>query len=294
MHWRGVIVAVAVVVVILRVGAAVASVSVVATIFPLADMARQVGGEEVEVATLLPPGASPHTFEPTPLQMRAVAGARVFVQSGAGLDTWAAKLLSAGRGDLTLVTVTDGLKLLGSPEGPADPAHRLDPHVWLDPLLVRDHIVPLIVAALAAVAPDHRLAFEAHAAEFRDRLTRLDADIRATLAPLPNKRYIAFHSAWRYFGLRYGLEEVAVIEAFPGKEPSAREIAAVVQKARAAQVRAILVEPQFPPRLAEQIAHDFGGGTALVDPIGGPQLPGRSQYIDVMRYNLGVFAAALQ
>ena len=281
-------------VVALRVAGAGASVPVVASIFPLADMVRQVGGEEVDVATLLPPGASPHTFEPTPLQMRAVAGARVFVQIGAGLDTWATKLLSAGRGDLRLVTVTDGVQLLGSVEGPADPAHRLDPHVWLDPVVVRDHVVPLIVDALAAVAPDRRAVFEAQAAQFHDRLTRLDSDIRTTLAPLPNKRYIAFHSAWRYFGLRYGLEEVAVVEAFPGKEPSAQEIAAVVKKARAAQVRAILVEPQFPPRIAEQIAHEFGGHTALVDPIGGPQLPGRSQYIDVMRYNLRVFAAALQ
>ena len=279
-------IAVAIIVASVRFGAASATVPVVATIFPLADLARQVGGEEVEVATLLPPGASPHTFEPTPLQMRAVAHARVFVQVGAGLDNWTAKLLSAGRADLKVVTVTDGLKLLGSATGTEEPAQRLDPHVWLDPLLVRDHVVPMIVDALAAVGPEHRAVFESRVAQLCDQLTRLDADIRTALASVSNKRYVAFHSAWRYFGLRYGLEEVAVVEAFPGKEPSAQEIAAVVQKARAAGVRAILIEPQFPARIAEQIAREFGGRTALVDPLGGPQLAGRNQYVDLMRYNL--------
>ncbi len=260
-----------------------ASVRVVATIFPLTDIVRQVGKEHVEAATLLPPGASPHTFEPTPAQIRAVARAHVFVCVGAGLDTWATKLLAAQDGARTVVTITDGVQLLAGS----------DPHVWLDPSLVRDHVVPAIAAALSRADPEHRPAFETAAAAFRSALAQLDGDIRNRLAALPNRSYIAFHSAWRYFGERYGLHEVAVIEAFPGKEPSAREIAAVVARARAAHVRALLVEPQFTPRMAQQIAAEFAGRTVTVDPIGGPDIAGRNHYIELMRYNLQAFAEAL-
>ena len=268
-----------------------ATVKVVATIFPLTDMVRQIGKEHVEVTTLLPSSANPHTFEPTPAQIRAVAGARVFVCIGAGLDTWATKLLAARSGRITVVTVTDGLQLLGAEHG--HDAQGGDPHVWVDPVLMRDHAVPAIAAALRQVDPEHQSVFEAAAIAFQSALTQLDADIRAAVAPLPHRDYIAFHSAWRYFGQRYDLHEVGVVEAFPGKEPSAREIAAIVERARAAHVRALLIEPQYNARMAQQIAGEFGGRTVLVDAMGGPDVAGRNHYIDFMRYNLRAFVEAL-
>jgi zinc transport system substrate-binding protein len=268
-----------------------AKVHVVATIFPLTDMVRQIGLEHVEVATLLPPGANPHTFEPTPAQMREVAAARVIVCIGAGLDTWATKLLAARSGPVTVVTITDGLQLLGA--GPGHEAHGGDPHIWVDPVLMRDHAVPAIAAALSEVDPENQAAFGSAAATFQAALTQLDTDIRTALTPLLNRDYIAFHSAWRYFGARYDLHEVAVVEAFPGKEPSAREIAAIIESARAAHVRALLIEPQFNPRMAQQIAGEFGGRTVLVDAIGGPDVAGRNHYIDLMRYNMRAFVEAL-
>jgi zinc transport system substrate-binding protein len=273
---------------------AAASVSVVATIFPLADIVQQIGGADVQVVTLLPPGASPHTFEPTPAQMREIARAQVCVCVGAGLDNWTTSLLAAGGADIRVVTISDGLQQLGSTEMHGPPGQGLDPHVWLDPVLVRDHVVPMIADALAQVAADQRAAFATNAARFRDALSDLDTDIRHTLAPLSGTSYVAFHSAWRYFSRRYGLHEVAVVEPFPGKEPSAQEITAVVKAARAAHARALLVEPQFSARIAEQIAREFGGHTLLVDPIGAADLPGRNHYLDLMRYNLRAFAAGLQ
>lgn len=269
---------------------------VVATIFPIADLVRQIGDDAVEVVTLLPPGASPHTFEPTPAQMRAVAEARVFVRVGAGLDSWTEKLLAARNPTLTVLTLTDGVQLLSLTGEHADESaaggHGGDPHIWLDPVLVRDQLVPAISRALTEVAPEQRAVFETGAAQLREALTRLDAEIRAALAPLANRNYIGFHAAWRYFGERYGLHQVAVVEAFPGKEPSAREIAAVVEKARAAHVHAILIEPQMNPRVAEQIARDCGAQTYVVDELGAPNLPGRNHYIELMRYNSHVFAEA--
>jgi zinc transport system substrate-binding protein len=266
-------------------------VKVVATIFPLADMVRQIGTEYVDVVTLLPAGANTHTFEPTPAQILELTGARVFVSVGAGLDTWATKLLAARSEPIGVVTITDGLHLLGAEAG--HDTHGGDPHVWLDPVLMRDHAVPAIAAALSQVDPEHQAAFVGAAAQFRTALTQLDAEIRAALTPLPNRNYIAFHSAWRYFGERYNLHEVAVVEPFPGKEPSAREIATIVERARAAHVHALLIEPQFNPRMAQQIAGEFGGRTVLVDAIGGADVAGRNHYIDLMRYNLRAFVEAL-
>jgi zinc transport system substrate-binding protein len=266
-----------------------AAVRVVATIYPIADIVRQVGQEQVDVVTLLPPGANPHTFEPTPAQIRTVAEARVFVCVGAGLDAWTSKLLAARREPVTVVTLTDGLSLIGAVDG-----HGGDPHVWLDPLLVKDHMLPALVNALSREDPQGRPGYERGAAQFGDGLVQLDAEIHRAFAPLASRRYIAFHSAWRYFGQRYGLQEIGVVEAFPGKEPSAREIAAIVKRARDAQVRVVLVEPQFSPRAAEQIARDIGGRTLLVDDIGGPAVPGRSTYLELLRYDARAFAEALQ
>ena len=269
-----------------------ASVQVVATIFTLADMVEQIGGTEVEVATLLPPGANPHTFEPNPSQVRALARAQVLVEVGAGLDGWITKLRPAGSERLLTVTITAGVPLLSGSE--VQESGGGDPHVWLDPLLVRDHIVPAIAAALIQADAAHRAAYEAAAVRYQSALTQLDADLRAAFAPLPQHTFITFHSAWTYFARRYGLEEAGVVERFPGKEPSAQEIAALVQKARAAQVRALLIEPQFGSRLAQQIATEFGGHVVTVDPLGGPGIAGRNHYLDLMRYNLAMFVKALQ
>ncbi len=265
-----------------------AKVHVVATIFPLADIVQQVGAGDVEVTTLLPPGASPHTFEAAPSQIRALAQADLLVRVGAGLDNWTDKLSAAPRPALRIITMSDNVTLTSTPGSVGDP------HVWLDPILVRDQLVPALAAALGHADAAQTAAFERAAGEFGAALTALDAEVRKTLAPVSQRNYIAFHSAWGYFSRRYGLHEIAAIEPFPGKEPSARDIARVVQEARGAHIRALLVEPQFPARLAEQIARDFGGRTVLVDPLGGATVPGRDHYIQLLRYNARMFAQALQ
>jgi zinc transport system substrate-binding protein len=271
---------------------AAAAVHVVATIFPVADMVRQVGKDAVDVVTLLPAGASPHTFEPTPAQMRAVAEAAVFVEVGAGLDAWAAKLRAAHAGPMIVITLATGVPLLGATEGEGA-SHGGDPHIWLDPVLVRDHLVPAIVNGLSQADPAGTAAFRAAAGEFEAALTQLDTEIRTTLAPATDRSYVGFHSAWQYFGRRYDLHEVAVVESFPGKEPSAQEIAAIIQRSRAAHVRALLIEPQFSPRMAEQVAQEIGAQLVTVDELGGPELAERQHYLNLMRYDLRAFAKAL-
>jgi zinc transport system substrate-binding protein len=278
--------------------ASAAPLRVVATIQPLGMLVRRVGGARVDVSVLVPPGASPHTFEPQPSDVAKLAQAALVAEIG-GLDAWVGHLIGAAEHAPARFTAlyAPGLAPLaatgGHVEADADPhAARLDPHVWLDPLRVRDAIVPAIAAALGALDPDGRAAYGAAADAFRTELTTLDAEIRATLRDR-GRRFVAFHAAWRYFAERYGLEEIGVVEEAPGEEPTPKELVALVERARAAGIPAILVEPQLSPRVARVLASEFGATTVLVDPNGDPTDPARADYGGLLRFDAQAFARAL-
>ncbi|HHV62259.1 MAG TPA: zinc ABC transporter substrate-binding protein [Firmicutes bacterium] len=262
-------------------------VRVVATIFPLADIARQIGGNRVNVTTLLPPGASPHTFELTPGQAREIANADVIIRVGSGLDDWALRSREGGRGLPPVIIVLTGNS------SDHDHAHG-DPHIWLDPVRVKDEIAPRIAEALAAKAPDARELFESNLRKYQGELEILHDHIARVIRKCRTKKYISFHSAWRHFGARYGLTEVASIEEFPGREPSARWIANIVNLARKNEVKVIFAEPQFSPKVARAIAGEIGGRVLLLDPLGGEGIQGRDSYLGLMNYNLSIFEEALQ
>lgn len=274
--------------------AAPAHLTVVATVEPAAMLVREVGGERVAVTTLVPPGASPHTFEPRPSDVSALARADLLVEVGGGLDPWATRLGAASGRALPVLTLLDAEGLDPLPAAPAEArgGDRRDPHAWLDPLRVRDALAPALAARLAALDPAGRAHYEARLADFQARLGALDAEIRATLEGR-GRRYLPFHAAWRYFAERYDLESIGAIEEAPGEEPTPRELAARVAAARAAGVRAVLIEPQFDARLARVLAAELGGEVVVVDPTGDPRDPERARYEDLMRWNARAFARAL-
>jgi zinc transport system substrate-binding protein len=278
-----------------------ASIKVVATIFPLADITRQIGGNRIDVMTLLPVGASEHSFEPTASRMRQVSGARLLIRVGAGMDAWAEKLFAAAKDKPATVTVTEGIKLIRIAEqemlqGKHDHDHGNgdDPHVWLDPLIVRDSLVPKLVTALSRLSPADAAYFKANAERFKKELTAFDAEARSTVAALPRKEFIAMHSAWGYLAKRYGLRQIAAIEPFPGKEPSARYIAAVIALARKQRVRAIFAEPQLPVKTAQVIAGEIGGSVLILDPVGGEKVEGKDGYLSLMRTNLATIREGMK
>jgi ABC-type Zn uptake system ZnuABC Zn-binding protein ZnuA len=271
----------------------------VATLHPVALLAAEIGAQRVRVATLVPAGASPHVFEPRPRDVARLAEARAVLRVGGGLDDWTLPLLGAAPRPPRVLGLIDSPGLDPLPADGEAHAHageqQLDPHVWLDPLRVRDAIAPAIATELARLDPAGEPLFRARLAAFQERLGALDAELRATLAAAPCRGYVAFHGAWRYFGARYGLEEIAVIEESAGEEPTPRALARLLDAARAAGVTAILIEPQLPPRLATALAAELGGATATVtvDPIGDPGDPARDGYEDLMRWNAAAFARAL-
>jgi ABC-type Zn uptake system ZnuABC Zn-binding protein ZnuA len=271
-----------------------APLPVVATIEPLAMIVREIGGERVAVSAIVPAGASPHAFDPRPGDVARLAGARLLVTVGGELDGWVLRLRAAAGAEIETLALLDvpGLAPLAAEGGPAAPGARRDPHVWLDPIRVRDALGPAIAARLVALDAEGAAAYAARLADFQARLARLDAELRAALAG-PRRAYVAFHPAWRYFGARYGLEEVGVVEESAGEDPTPRELAALVAAARRAAVPAILVEPQLDPRVARTLAAEFGATTVLVDPNGDPSDPARARYEDLLRWNARAFAGAL-
>jgi ABC-type Zn uptake system ZnuABC Zn-binding protein ZnuA len=270
-----------------------APLRVVATVEPAAMLVREIGAERVEVTTLVPPGASPHTFEPRPADVARLTDAELFVEVGGPLDAWAGRLRAAATREPARLVLLElpGVRALPADAHGAHPG-RLDPHVWLDPIRVRDALAPGIAARLSALDPDGRDLYARRLAEFQDRLAALDAELRALLAG-GARRYVAFHAAWRYFGERYDLEEVGVVEEAPGEEPTPRELARLLEAARAAHVRAVLIEPQLPGRVAHSLADELGAELVVVDPNGDPSDPARARYEDLMRWNARAFARAL-
>lgn len=260
---------------------------VAASILPLADFARQVGGERTEVETLVPPGASPHTYELTPAQLKLVSLARVLVLNGVGLEFWADKMISAAHNpQLIVVRTAEGLNILA---GDADEPGG-NPHVWLSPVNAI-HQVEMIREALMRADPAGTDTYRANAARYIAELRALDKEIRSTVATFSQPKFIAFHAAWVYFARDYGLQEAAVVEGAPGREPSPAEIAGIIRTAKAIGARAIFAEPQFSQKAAQVIAEESGAKVLLLNALGQP--PSYS-YLNLMHYNLEQMSKALR
>ncbi len=268
----------------------------VATIFPLADMAGRIGGEKVTVTCLLPAGASPHTFEPTTEQVRKSSQADLLLYIGGGLDDWAVKMTAAS-GRRTILSLFEAAQELGWSPGQelyeiSQSGEILNPHLWLDPLVVRDYLCPALAEAMVEADPENEALYRTNLAAYQRELNALDGEIRTSLAALPDKGFISVHAAWEYFAARYRLEQAAVITDFPGQEPSAAWISGLIDLCRKHEVRVVAAEPQLSIAVAELIAHEIDGRVVMLDPLGGEGVPQRDSYLDLMRYNTAVLKDA--
>lgn len=283
---------------------------VVATILPLSDWAANIGGDRVFVTTLIPAGASPHTFDPTPRDMRLISHARLFLKVGLNMDNWGASLAkSAGEdgpaiisiGDLllkqnqipainhhspmTLETVSDGHEH-DSHDHDHDHEHgSVNPHFWLDPQLAIKS-VNIIRDQLTRVDPDGKAVYSANADTYIKQLEQLDQEYKTTLQPYAGSQFVTFHNAWPYMAQRYGLDIAAVIEEYPGKTPSEKYLRSVTDQLKKLGIHTIFTEPQLNPRVADLIASEVGGSVSLLDPYGTADQSDRNTYIKVMKFNL--------
>jgi zinc transport system substrate-binding protein len=254
---------------------------VAATIFPIGDIVRAIAGSAADVVVILPAGASPATFEPAPDVVRRLAGSRLIVAVGAGADDWASGV-AHGQGT-PLLTLTHGVTL----------KYGNNPHIWLDPILVRDAILPQVTDALLRVVPAAEAPLRARAAEYRESLTALDREIRATLSTVDSRAFVATHPAWPYFAERYDLRQVGVLYPAPGRELSPRELAALVDQARRASVHAVFTEPQLGETGVRALADELHARIGVLDPLGGPMVADRNSYEALLRFNARALARTL-
>lgn len=264
---------------------------VVTSIFPIGDLARQLAGDQARIEVLLPPGASPATFDVTPRQLRDLQGASLFLMVGGGLDEWVSKLPEASGGNPPVVRLSDGITLMAEEEDEgsgADHAHTHgtgNPHIWLDPILVRDEVLPRMGEALAAAIPGEASRIAERQASLADSLTALDAEIRIALRPIQGRAFISTHAAWSYFAARYGLEEAGVIHTHAGQDPSSREVADLLGIARTRKITCLFTEPQLGEIAARALAAELSLPTRMLDPLGGPGVQGRDGYFSLLRFN---------
>jgi zinc transport system substrate-binding protein len=265
-------------------------IKVIASIAPIADFVKQVGGERVDVKLLLPPGASPHIFEPTPKTMKDISDARVFVKIGAGLEFWAEKLIKAsGNKRLIIVDSSSGIPLIR--ESHSNSPAGIDPHIWLDPVIASS-IVTKIEKALIEADTQGAEFYKQNASMYKKKLLQFNNDISAKVKTFRIKEYVTFHPAWNYFSKRYGLRVVGVIEESPGKEPSPKHLEKIIREINRIGSRVVFVEPQFNPKIAEVIAKESHARVLSLDPIGGQK--GRETYIDMMKYNISVMESVMR
>lgn len=260
---------------------------VVTSLTILADFARQVGGDDFAVHSLVAEGEDPHTYEPKPSDARTLAGAAVVLRNGLGLEPWLDRLLVHAPADAPIVTATEDLTPIVEDTGPfaGDP----DPHLWMDPQLAARYVAT-IADALTAVLPERAEDIETRAKRYLADLAELGEWIAAQVQTIPasHRKLVTTHDAFRYFGDRYGLEVVGTIWSISTeREPSADELRRLVDDIRAHAVPAVFTETTINPRLMERIAADAGVamGPALYGDSVGPPGSDADTYLGMMRAN---------
>jgi zinc transport system substrate-binding protein len=279
---------------------------IISSIFPIADMIRQVGGEHVDVVVVLPAGASPHTFEPKPSLIKKISSAKIFFMVGVGLEFWAQKMVSLSGAGLKTVVLSKGIPLIHATEHfdghethhgkNIDSDFNLEvanPHIWLNPIIAKS-MVNTIITALSEVDNRHLTYYNQQGQLYLDELDKLDDLIRKTVASFRIKKYVSFHASWDYFARQYGLQSVGVIEAAPGRNPTPALIKNIVASIKKYEIKAVFAEPQLNPRAAEVIANEANVKFLMLDPMGGPKLAGRNSYVGLMKYNLNVWKEAME
>jgi zinc transport system substrate-binding protein len=272
---------------------------VVATIFPVYDFVRAVGGERVDVSLLLPPGAEPHSFEPKPADMVRVAQARLFVFTSPAMEPWATKLLTGASGSVQAVDASRGITLrpAAPTTGHDDHDHAsVDPHLWLDFAHAR-RMVGTIADALIAADPAGKAVYAANAAAYDRKLQDLDDRFRTGLANCRSQTLLqGGHAAFGYLANRYHLQSRAAMGVAANAEPTPRQVAELVTVLQQLPVRTVFSEELVSPRLADTLAKETGATVLRLNAghtVSRNELQGGVSLISLMDKNLATLREGL-
>lgn len=263
--------------------------NVVASFSILGDLVRNVGGDKVNVTTLVGPDGDAHVYVPTPADARKIANAKLVFVNGFGLEGWLPRLVQSAGNKATIITATTGI-------APLKHGSDADPHAWQSPLNVKVYVAN-IRDALVAADPADAEAFKANADAYLANLDALDREVRQAVAQIPENRrkVISTHRAFGYFEAAYGVAFIAPLGVSTESEASARDIAGIITQIRSAKIPAVFLENISDPRLIRQIAAETGarvGGTLYSDSLTGEKGDSPT-YIDMVRHNIKALTGAL-
>ena len=233
------------------------------SILPQADFVRQLGGDQVEVSVMMPPGANEHNYEPDTGQLKALSQADLYIKVGhlPFEDAWMKRFISTNR-DMLVVDSSQSIETIDH-----------NPHIWLSPRLVKIQ-AEIISTALIQLDSENQDYYLQRKQVFLKELDKLDREITATLSGVKDKSFLVYHPAWGYFARDYGLQEVAIEEH--GKEPGAREMSRVINYAKKNQIKTVFDSSQHSTHSADAIAAELGARVVLLDPL-------PADYMDNMR-----------
>lgn len=296
-------------------------VNVYTTVYPLSYVASRIGGEHAEVVNIVPTGVEPHDFEPTAKDVVAMSGADVFIYNGSGLEAWVDQVVDGlDRTNVIVVNATEGLPVVEAVDGHEtghdgdhheeesasgeheteshghDHSHGpVDPHVWLDPTLLKQQAEKVKEALVKADAA-HQADFEKNYRQLAADLDALDQEFQAMAREVPRKEFVVSHAAFGYLANRYGLKQVAISGLSPADEPSPAELRKLVEYVKERGIRHILFESLVSPDVAETIARETGARTAVLNPLEGlteAEAKAGKDYLAIMRENLETLRKAL-
>ncbi len=261
------------------------ALNVTVSIVPQAYFVERIGGDHVTVNVMVEPGSSPATYEPRPEQLKALADAVAYFSIGVPFENVWLDRIAAANQDMRIVDTAAGIDRLpmrahhhhddadehhdeaDEHHDEVDHDHAVgppDPHIWLSPRLVKVQ-AQNIYAALAQIDSENEAQYQANLDAFLDDITALEADIEATLTGLQSHKFMVFHPAWGYFAADFGLEQIPI--EIGGQEPSARELAALIEHARQEDIQVVFAQPEFRTSDAETIAQEIDGEVLLISPL---------------------------
>jgi zinc transport system substrate-binding protein len=302
-------------------GAGNGRTSVAVSIFPIYDLTKRIAGPDADVALLLPAGRNEHSFDPTPKDIESASKAKLGVMVGLNLDPWMEKLLKDAAPNAKILKVGDRVPTLTIKDDPIgadehddhdhdhDHAHpgeddhdehhddhdhakgAPDPHVWLDPQRAQ-LIVRAIAEELGRVDSAHALAYRERGTALEKELGVLDKEVEEKTKAFKRRGFVTFHGSFSYFAERYKLDILAVIEPFPGSQPTSDYVQKVLEVVKKKNVPALYSEPQLDSRPAKIIADEAKIPLGVLDPVGGQ--PDTDTYEKMIRFDVAALEKHLK
>ena len=269
---------------------------VVATFSILADIVSNVGGDRVEVTSLVGANSDAHVYNPSPADARKLADARVVFVNGLGFEGWLERLVKASGTKAPTVVASKGIKPLERAASGGHSHGRVDPHAWQSVANVKVYATN-VRDGLIAADPAGKATYDANAAAYLEKLDALDKEVRDAVAKIPaeRRRVLTTHDSFGYFAAAYGIEMVAPQGVSTESEPSAKDVAALITQIKNKKISGVFMENVTDPRLIQRISAETGakgGGTLYSDALTDPKGPAPT-YIDLIQHNIRTLSQAL-